>query len=375
MQYFIRIVALASLVAASTEAVAQQPRRPAPNYQVRGQLTNAPAGTRVLLIDDQTGQAMPIDSARTDAKGRFQLRGTVAGPGVYSLRVAGQRRTTDVALAPGSQLQLRADATQLRGTSDITGTPEAAELARMHQEQFRLMAHIDTLVQRRAVTTDTAALRRIGQEWDATFGAFRAAAQRVAGQASYVAPYVAATFLSGTDAPAEVAFLDSATTRYVRQWPASPHTQQLQRYQSMRQTTAVGRLAPEILLPTPAGAPLALSSLRGKYVLIDFWASWCGPCRQENPALVRTYQQFRGKGFEIYGVSVDSKKEAWLAAMQKDGLPWPQVRDEPSDTSVASTAYNIYKFPSSFLLDPQGRIIAKDLRGEDLTKKLAELMP
>lgn len=375
MQYFIGLVALASAMVAPAEVVAQQPRRLAPNYQVRGQLTNTPAGTRVLLTDDHTGQRAAIDSALTDAKGRFRLRGTVSGPGVYSLRVAGQRMSTDVALAPGSRLRVRADATQLRGTSDITGTPEAAELARMHQEQFRLLAHIDTLVQRRAATTDTAALRRIGQEWDATFAAFRAAARRVAGQASYVAPYVAATFLSGTDASAEVAFLDSATTRYVRQWPASPYTQQLQRYQSMRQTTAIGRVAPDMQLPTPAGAPLALSSLRGKYVLIDFWASWCGPCRQENPALVRLYQQFRGKGFEIYGVSADSKKEAWLTAIKKDDLPWPQVRDEPSATSVAGTVYNIYQFPSSFLLDASGRIIAKDLRGEDLAKKLAELMP
>ncbi|MBC6699377.1 redoxin domain-containing protein [Hymenobacter puniceus] len=375
MRYFIGLIMLASAVVAYSEAAAQQLRRPASNYQVRGQLTNAPAGTQVLLTDDHTGQRVPVDSALTDSKGRFRLRGAVAGPGVYSLRVAGQRMSTDVALAPGSRLRVRADATQLRLTGAITGTPEAAALSEMNQEQFRLLSHIDTLVQRRATTTDTAALRRIGQEWDATFAAFRMAARRVAGQASYVAPYVAAAFLSGTDDAAEVAFLDSATTRYMRQWPASPHTQQLQRYQDMRKATAIGRLAPDIQLPTPAGALLALSSLRGKYVLIDFWASWCGPCRQENPALVRIYQQFQGKGFEIYGVSADSKKEAWLSAIQKDGLPWPQVRDEPSKTSVAGTVYNIYRFPSSFLLDATGRIIAKDLRGEDLAKKLAELMP
>ncbi|QNH63936.1 TlpA disulfide reductase family protein [Hymenobacter sediminicola] len=361
------------LVASSFALPAAAQRAARSNYVVRGQLTNAPAGTWVYVTDYLTGQHVPLDSATTDSKGRFRIRGQVAAPGTYNLRVKGQDRTAGLALAPGSRLRVRGDAASLWSTGEVTGSAEAVSLATMNREHARILAHVDALAQRRQTTTDTATLRQIGQEWDTSFAALTAASLRVARQSSYVAPFVAASFLSGNGA--NVAFLDSATSRYAQQWPASPYTKQLLHYQAMRRATTIGQLAPEINLPTPDGRPLPLSSLRGKYVLVDFWASWCGPCRQENAVLVRTYQQFRPKGFEVYGVSADSKPEAWLAAIRQDGLLWPQVLDVPSATSVASTVYNIYAYPTSFLLDPQGRIIAKDFRGDALAQKLGELLP
>jgi peroxiredoxin len=369
---------LLPLTFAATAQPAAPPRKVAarhtkPNYEVRGQLTNAPAGTHVYITNFISGKHVLLDSAVTDAAGRFRVRGMVAGPVLRNLRVQGRDQSAGLALTPGSHLQVRGDATQLWRTGEVTGSEEAVTLSAMNREHARILKRVDELAQQRQATTDTATLRKIEQEWSASFVAMTAASKRVAATSSYVAPFVAATFLSGGNG--DIAFVDSATTRYARQWPASPHTKQLLHYQAMRRATAVGQVAPAIQLPTPESRLLALNTLRGKYVLVDFWASWCKPCREENPSLVRLYRQFQLKGFEVYGISVDSKKDAWTAAIKQDNLPWPQVWDAPSETSVASTVYDIYQYPTSFLLDPQGRIIAKDLRGEALAQKLAELLP
>ncbi|WP_169515126.1 redoxin domain-containing protein [Hymenobacter norwichensis] len=372
-------IALLAATASLPVTAQQVPRRKAvvrstkPNYEVRGQLTNAPAGTRVYITDFVAGKHVPLDSALTDADGRFRVRGAVAGPVLRNLRVHGREQAAGLALTPGSHLQVRGDATQLWRTGEVTGSKEVVALSAMNREHARILKRVDELAQQRQATTDTVALRKIEQEWSASFAAMTAASKRVASTSSYVAPFVAASFLSGGNG--DIAFVDSATTRYARQWPTSPYTKQLLRYQVMRRATVVGQVAPAIQLPTPESQLLALSSLRGKYVLVDFWASWCKPCREENASLVRLYRQYQPKGFEVYGVSVDSKKDAWTTAIQQDKLPWSQVWDVPSETSVASTVYDIYQYPTSFLLDPQGRIIAKDLRGAALAQKLAELLP
>jgi thiol-disulfide isomerase/thioredoxin len=135
----------------------------------------------------------------------------------------------------------------------------------------------------------------------------------------------------------------------------------------------IGDLAPEIILPNINGKVIPLSSLRGKIVLIDFWASWCGPCRQENPNVVRVYDKYKDKGFEIYGVSLDMNKGQWLQAIEVDNLKWTQVSDLAYWNSVVVPKYQIAGIPATFLLDKEGKIIARDLRGEELDKKLAEV--
>ncbi|MBS0028174.1 redoxin domain-containing protein [Chitinophaga sp. 22321] len=138
--------------------------------------------------------------------------------------------------------------------------------------------------------------------------------------------------------------------------------------------TDVGQPAPDFTQDNTDGHPVPLASLKGKYVLVDFWASWCDPCRKENPNLVRAYQRFKGRNFEIIGVSLDDKKEAWLKAIKDDGLTWIHVSDLKRGNNAAANEYAISLIPSNFLLGPDGIIIARNLHGEALEKKLEEVL-
>jgi thiol-disulfide isomerase/thioredoxin len=136
----------------------------------------------------------------------------------------------------------------------------------------------------------------------------------------------------------------------------------------------IGKPAPDFTLPDVNGKPVALSSFRGKYVLVDFWASWCGPCRMENPNIVNAYQKYKDKNFTVLGVSLDKAKEPWVKAIADDKLTWFHVSDLKYWESAVVPLYAIEGIPYSILLDPQGNIIARNLRGSALQAKLRDVL-
>ena len=136
----------------------------------------------------------------------------------------------------------------------------------------------------------------------------------------------------------------------------------------------VGSVAPDFTLPDVDGNPVSLSSFRGKYVLVDFWAAWCPDCRKENPNIVAAWDKYKDKNFAVLGVSLDRNRDQWLAAIEKDGLKWTQVSDLKYWSSDAAVLYCIRWIPMSFLIDPEGKIIAVGLEGEELHNKLEELL-
>lgn len=137
---------------------------------------------------------------------------------------------------------------------------------------------------------------------------------------------------------------------------------------------SVGKEAPDFTLNSPEGKPVSLSSFRGKLLLLDFWASWCGPCRKENPNVVKVYEEYKDKGFDILGVSLDNNKDRWLQAIKSDGLVWNHVSDLKGWKSEAAAIYSVRGIPHTILIDQNGVIIAKNLRGDALRAKIAELL-
>ncbi|WP_258539514.1 peroxiredoxin family protein [Chitinophaga oryzae] len=143
--------------------------------------------------------------------------------------------------------------------------------------------------------------------------------------------------------------------------------------EAIARKTGIGATAMNFTQNNVSGKAVQLKDYRGKYVLLDFWASWCGPCRAENPNVLDNYEKYHGKGLEILAVSLDDKKDAWVKAIKDDGLTWEHVSDLKGWKNEVAKEYNIRAVPSNFLIDKEGKIVAKDLRGEELTKKLEEI--
>ena len=172
-----------------------------------------------------------------------------------------------------------------------------------------------------------------------------------------------------------ISFWDSTLIKYRDNFSYNSYFKSFEKKVNKIKSVSFGSVAPEIILSDTAGKDIALSSLRGKYVLLDFWAGWCGPCRMENPNILKNYLKYKNKGFEVYQVSLDRSRSDWVNAIKKDNLIWYNVSDLKYFQSEAASIYNIDRIPKGFLLDPNGVIIAKDteLRGNRLGEKLNEI--
>lgn len=351
----------------------------AAGYQLSGQLQNAAAGSKVYLAELGETQFVSRDTATVDEKGQFKFTGSVPEPGLYQVKTSDQSQAL-VVLGNGSRVELTGDANQLATTYTVKGSPDSELLKNINQtlqtsqqQMQQAMPQLEQRYTRAAQAGRQDSMQIIQRKAEALQGQGQREVARLVRQNpnSVVSAFVLSTVLNPDD---NFALADSVANQLKASQPNSRYTKALVARLEPLRATALGTTAPEISLAAPDGKALPLTSLRGKYVLIDFWASWCGPCRRENPNVVKAYNKYKGKGFEIYGVSFDQDRAKWLKAIEADGLIWKHVSDLKGWESAAGQTYGIKSIPASILLDPQGRIIGKNLRGEALEAKLASVL-
>lgn len=178
--------------------------------------------------------------------------------------------------------------------------------------------------------------------------------------------FAAVYYLQYFELDNDFALLDSVNRVLKTKYPGNPFIVEFAEKLQASSTLRIGAPAPAITLPDPSGKVRTLQEFAGKYLLVDFWASWCGPCRRTNPELVALYKSMKGRNFEILGVSLDRDKEPWLKAIESDGLTWPQVSDLKYWESAAAKAYQVESIPCNFLISPEGKLLGRDLGPKEI---------
>ena len=362
------------------------------DFTVSGKLENA-SGQMIYLKEMTSRELIPVDSCMIDTAGAFILHGISPELRFFSVHTVPESYVYLI-LQTGDQIRLSGDAPDLPDTYEVEGSEDSRLIRELTREQNRCIERIRRLSM---IFSDSLHSPDFLNIKSSLYSAYKdiVNAQRefsfafiennIQSQASLMALYqqISPRFYL-LDPDEDFKYFAMVDSSLVILYPGSDAVQDLHRQvEELRQKKnmealsaarlGIGVLAPEIALPSPSGDTILLSSLRGKVVLLDFWASWCAPCRHENPNLVRTYKKYKDKGFDIYQVSLDRTKSAWLKGIEDDELDWVHVSDLQFWNSIVVPVYNIQGIPMSYLLDKDGKILAHSLRGEQLDMKLKEI--
>jgi peroxiredoxin len=344
-------------------------------FEIKGAIKNG-ANMLVVLHEVSPAKLIFIDSVRADANGKFTFTGSKEETAVCYL-------TFNTVNPPGVPIVLD-NKTKLKGDfvvgdfieADFKGDKNNDQMSKLYK---LYMGHNKTMVAfNQSIATldpntisDSLKKAVAGNYEKMQKDMYEDVLKFVKGNEGTIATYFAATYLI-QEPP--ISFIEEAAKKMKTTLPESKYTKELETRVASVKPLDIGSMAPDISLTSPDGKVVKLSSLKGKVVLIDFWASWCGPCRAENPAVVGIYNKYKSKGFEIFGVSLDTDPAKWKAAIAKDNLTWFHVSDLQGWSSSAAQLYKVNSIPFTVLLDKDGRILEKGLRSHQLEVKLAELL-
>jgi peroxiredoxin len=360
-------------------------------FTVNGQLKHAP-DQKVYLEELYFGQKDPevIDTAEI-RNGKFSLSGIAAEEGIYHIRL---EKVTNgfLFINDNSSIDFTAD------LDDISLTGPAFHTA-ANSSLKKFIGINDSLIKK--IQDASAALTQLKQAgakpgdssvtaMETNFNNIKESILKFHFQYADTANSPAVALFTATAPPVTLEQIQLplqklaqrfpkhsaiiSVTNFAKQELARQQQQSLQEQQAPQGKVQIGSPAPNITMNDVNDKPFSLSQLKGKYVLVDFWASWCGPCRAENPNVVAAYNEFKNKNFTILGVSLDKDKASWLKAIQDDGLAWTQISDLKWWSSAAVPLYGIEGIPYNVLIDPKGTVIGSRLRGEELISKLREVL-
>lgn len=353
---------------------------------ITGKVMNVVPDKKVLLqVINGRGTAITVDSSVVAADKSFKFNSKIPdGGGYYLINFFGMELSQKVLLIleGGETVNLIADGLDTpakRGSFQLTGDSKNIEyfnrILKISQELQTKVESWNLQVTAAKAKKDDATIQKIQNEFqaaqEANLNKIKALLPEMG--THLVALWTAGNFLDPVN-DMETLLQVAEKFKIEKGNSANVHIKTFLQQVMRLKGVSVGSEAPEIAMKTPNDKVLALSSLRGKYVLLDFWASWCGPCRRENPNVVRIYYKFKDKNFDIFSVSLDQEKTSWLTAIEKDGMAWNHVSDLQYWNSAAAVAYGVQGIPATFLLDKEGKVIAKNLRGEELEKKLEEIL-
>lgn len=315
-------------------------------YVLRGQTANYEPGTPVRLQKVVGKRAIPLDTASVKADGSFVMKGKLEDKGFAQI-VVGHNQA--FVIMDNYPVNISIDKNNAR-KYELSGNSEINTLQALTEKMSNgVLQQNKPYVKEFCDTVSSPFLAYVGMQY--------------------------------LNVEADIDVYEKVNARFQKELPDSELGKELNQFivQSKQQAasagkTKIGAVAPNIDLPNPEGANMALADLKGKVVLVDFWASWCGPCRRENPNVVRLYDKYKAQGFEVYSVSLDSDTGRWVQAIEKDNLKWSNhVSDLKKWSSAPAALYGVKSIPTTFLLDKDGKIIGKNLRGAQLESKLAEI--
>lgn len=342
--------------------------------RLSGELEDFSAGSVVYIERLSEAGSLKEDSVKVDSDGKFLAYVNISEPSFYRVNFNNRQIITLILTGDEDEVVVNADGNDPRGFSEVSGSYDTEfknqmDLVMQGYQQDRAAYQNQQLQARNS--GDVEAFNTASQSMMELGIVTEKELKKLIWESS--SSLAAVYGLQMIDVNTNHSFVDSVALKLKASLPNNFYVQNLLAQMETRRTLAIGAEAPDIALPNPDGEIVSLSSLKGKYVLIDFWAAWCGPCRRENPNVVRVYNEYGGERFEILGVSLDKTRNAWLKAIEQDGLPWLHISDLKFWNSAAAKTYQISAIPATYLIDPEGKIIAKNLRGASLEAKLREI--